>query len=199
MNSRIGKYSASMVLVPTSRLELLRLFRPPAPQAGVSTNFTTWARIRNYLPKSNSGTLLRDVLVFRALRGRGFLTARVRGSARSDRRGVFLRGSRGLRLLDAIDHAARFARRIGRDPGEDEAQDEEHRGEHRGGARQEVRRAGRPEEARGGAAAEARAHVGALAVLEQHQADDCQRHYHVYHDDQVGPESHCFYPFTFIF
>src|SRR5688572_7683836 len=30
-------------LVPTSRLELLRLFRPLAPQASVSTNFTTWA------------------------------------------------------------------------------------------------------------------------------------------------------------
>ena len=33
------------VLVPTSRLELLRLFRPLAPQASVSTNFTTWAEI----------------------------------------------------------------------------------------------------------------------------------------------------------
>ena len=32
-----------LLLVPTSRLELLRRFRPPAPQAGVSTNFTTWA------------------------------------------------------------------------------------------------------------------------------------------------------------
>ena len=29
--------------MPTSRLELLRLFRPLAPQASVSTNFTTWA------------------------------------------------------------------------------------------------------------------------------------------------------------
>src|SRR5579859_254084 len=67
MNSRIGKYSLNILLgnrlpvthlvarapdgsgfrvllVPTSRLELLRLFRPLAPQASVSTNFTTWAK-----------------------------------------------------------------------------------------------------------------------------------------------------------
>src|SRR5690606_24527839 len=30
-------------VVPTSRLELLRLFRPLAPQASASTNFATWA------------------------------------------------------------------------------------------------------------------------------------------------------------
>src|SRR5258706_13189901 len=61
MNSRIGKYSASIDLVPTSRLELLRLFRPPAPQAGVSTNFTTSANLQ-LSPKR----LLRNVLVLGA-------------------------------------------------------------------------------------------------------------------------------------
>src|SRR6267378_3766265 len=45
------------VLVPTSRLELLRLFRPLAPQASVSTNFTTWANAK-LSPKNHRGTSL---------------------------------------------------------------------------------------------------------------------------------------------
>src|ERR1700704_1893246 len=126
INSRTGKYSASIDLVPTSRLELLRLFRPPAPQAGVSTNFTTWAKLK-LSPKK----LLRNVLVLRALggRGRGFLTPRVRrcGRARRYGRRIFL--VRRLLALHAIDHAARVARLIGRDIGEREAQHEEHGGE----------------------------------------------------------------------
>src|SRR3954462_8867197 len=106
MNSRIGKYSASIDVVPTSRLELLRLFRPPAPQAGVSTNFTTWAKLR-LSPKK----LLRNVLVLRAFRRRGGLRRRRRGS------GLVLRGRRLLvRVLflrscrGAIDDASGFAR-----------------------------------------------------------------------------------------
>src|SRR5213079_1948682 len=47
------------VLVPTSRLELLRLFRPLAPQASVSTNFTTWANAK-LSPKNHRGTSLPD-------------------------------------------------------------------------------------------------------------------------------------------
>src|SRR5207302_2991513 len=47
------------VLVPTSRLELLRLFRPLAPQASVSTNFTTWAHAK-LSPKNHRGTSLPD-------------------------------------------------------------------------------------------------------------------------------------------
>src|SRR6185503_2351323 len=62
--------------------------------------------------------------------------------------------------------------------------------------RQEVRRAGGAEQAARGAAAEARAHVGALAVLEQHQADDGQRHQHVKHDQYVRPEAHFAAAFT---
>src|SRR6185503_11362208 len=46
---RIGSCASLLLanrLVPTSRLELLRLIRPLAPQASVSTNFTTWASPR---------------------------------------------------------------------------------------------------------------------------------------------------------
>src|SRR5688572_17907973 len=90
MNSRIGKYSASMCfwfpcrcsyhhleLVPTSRLELLRRFRPSAPQAGVSTYFTTWAYVSCGLSLKKS---LRDVLGLG--RGRGLLGRFRRGLLR---------------------------------------------------------------------------------------------------------------------
>src|SRR6185295_13859892 len=101
MNSRIGKYSASIGLVPTSRLELLRLFRPLAPQASVSTNFTTWANFE-LSPKRS----LRYGAVFPAFGGRrgvlfigAFFVLLV----------VFFRcGRRGLLLRRrAVDHAAR--------------------------------------------------------------------------------------------
>src|SRR5258708_34877013 len=72
MKSRSGKYSASIdSVVPTSRLELLRLFRPPAPQAGASTNFATWAAVAANYPLKNPGKSLRYLLV-RAF-GRGLL------------------------------------------------------------------------------------------------------------------------------
>src|SRR5436190_14672494 len=90
-NSRIGKYSASIGvrsfpsvalanrLVPTSRLELLRLIRPLAPQASVSTNFTTWAqssaRVSDALTANYRS--IRHVFRFRGLAG-----SRLRGLCR---------------------------------------------------------------------------------------------------------------------
>src|SRR6185503_9657235 len=78
---------------------------------------------------------------------------------------------------------------LGRDIRERETQQEKQRGENRRGARKEIRRAGGAEQAAGGAAAEAGAHVRALAVLEQHQADDRQRRDDVRHDEYVGPHA----------
>src|SRR5205085_10850466 len=66
---------------------------------------------------------------------------------------------------------------------------EKNGGEHGRHARQEVRRAGGAEETAGGAATEARAHVGALAVLQKHEADNRERDQHVKHD-QYGCQ-HC--------
>src|SRR6185312_10833926 len=188
MNSRIGKYSASITsvpssplqLVPTSRLELLRLFRPLAPQASVSTNFTTWANSQLSPKKS-----LRYRLLGRRRRA-GFGALRL----------IVLRfGFRcfGLRLRGgrAVDHAAGFARLRRREIREPEARREEHRGENRRGARKEIGRSGRAEEAARSAAAESRAHVRALAVLKQHQADDRHRDQHVHHDCHVHPSTHC--------
>src|SRR5262245_33231991 len=145
MNSRIGKYSASMVLVPTSRLELLRLFRPPAPQAGVSTNFTTWAyQSPSYPPEFYLQRLLRNRLVLAC-----FL-------ARLDRRGLgrFRRRFRRLGFLllllsDRVHHSAarRRAAIRRREIGEQQAEEEKHGGENRGGAREEIGRAGGAEQA----------------------------------------------------
>src|ERR1044071_1234694 len=127
MNSRIGKYSASMVLVPTSRLELLRLFRPPAPQAGVSTNFTTWAITARC--KLSPKKLLRHLsLVLRRGRFRhvGRRLLRIRRNLRF--RGRLGRlGRRFLLLLaaDHVDHAAALVRRLARrHVGEPEAERE---------------------------------------------------------------------------
>src|SRR5438105_11141511 len=96
-----------------------------------------------------------------------------------------------LLLTDGLDHAAalggRSARRHVR---EREAQDEKHGRHHGGGAREEIRRAGGAEEAPRGAAAKARAHVGALAMLKQHQPDDRQGDQHMKHDKHVRPQSH---------
>src|SRR5256885_16298600 len=99
MNSRTGKYSASIDLVPTSRLELLRLFRPLAPQASVSTNFTTWANPRLSLKKSLRYRLLgrcRRILV-------GALRLLVLGLG-------FRRFGFRLRSRRAVDHAAGLTR-----------------------------------------------------------------------------------------
>src|SRR4051812_12478511 len=182
MNSRIGKYSASMVLVPTSRLELLRLFRPPAPQAGVSTNFTTWAFNSELSPKK----LLRHLPLVQRRRRFRHVGSRLLGFR------LFLLRLRRLRLLaaDGVDHAAALLGRLARrHVGEREAEREKDRGENRGRARKEVRRAGGAEQAARGAAAEARAHVGALAVLEQHETDDAERHHYVGHDQYLSPEA----------
>src|SRR4051812_48045518 len=191
MKRRIGKYSASMevVLVPTSRLELLRLFRPLAPQASVSTNFTTWARNA----KLSSKKSLRHLFVRRCRRRRGRrLRRRWRGrswNARLFRRRGRLGGRRGLLLLaiaNHVDHAAAFlGRATRRRVCKRQAQHEEDCGEHACRARQEIRRAGGAEQTAGGAAAEAGAHVGALAVLEQHEADDRKRDEHM-KDDEYG-------------
>src|SRR5260221_969015 len=81
-----------------------------------------------------------------------------------------------------LQHAARLGRR--REIGEPEARREEHRREDGGGARQEVRRARGAEQAPRPAAAEGRAHVGALAVLQEHQHDDADRGEDVEHEDQ---------------
>src|ERR1043165_4073627 len=185
MNSRIGKYSASIDLVPTSRLELLRLFRPLAPQASVSTNFTTWANLQLSPKKSLRYRLfgrrrraLVDALRFLVL---GFAFLRFR----------FLRLRFRLHRRRAIDHAAGFARPRGREIREREARGEEARRKNGGGARKEIGRSGRAEEAARRAAAESRSHVRALAVLEQHQADDGHRHQHMHHDCHIHQAAHC--------
>src|SRR5438128_1243601 len=173
MNSRIGKYSASIVWCPRADSNCYG-FLGHQPLKLACLPISPRGRIRNYLPK-----LLRHR--FFALRRRGFL-----------RLGLRLRGFRFLLLAHrrAVDHAARLARLIRREICEREAGDEENRGEDRGGAREKVRRAGGAEEAARGAAAEARAHVRALAVLEKHQADDRARHHHVQHDRHVEPYVH---------
>src|SRR3954466_6118872 len=131
MKSRIGKYSASIDLVPTSRLELLRLFRPLAPQASVSTNFTTWARN----PKLSSKKSLRYLFVRRCRRRRR-LRRRRRGRARNARLLRWRGGVGGRRRLllaiaNHVDHAAAFlGRATRRCVREREAKHEEHRGEH---------------------------------------------------------------------
>src|SRR5438105_8269387 len=173
MNSRIGKYSASIVWCPRADSNCYG-FLGHQPLKLACLPISPRGRIRNYLPK-----LLRHR--FFALRRRGFLRLRLR-----------FRSFRFLLLAHrrAVDHAARLARLIRREIREREAGDKEDRGENRGGARKEVRRAGGAEEAPGSAAAEARAHVRALAVLEKHQADDRARHHHVQHDRYVEPYVH---------
>src|SRR6185295_3779091 len=123
------------------------------------------------------------------LRRRGFFRLRFRF-----RRLRF--GLRRLRLFllrrrRAVEHAARLARPLRREIAERQARDEKDRGEDRRGARKKIRRAGGAEEAARGAAAEARAHVGALAVLEKHQTDDRERDQHMHHDRHVDPYIHC--------
>src|SRR5436190_2051226 len=148
-------------MVPSKRLELLRLSALP-PQDSVSTNSTTTA----FGTLALRQTLIRDLRGF--LRGR-----RCRGSWR-----------RGLHFallvhggFDPRGHAARPGRR--RIISESEAGCEEDRCQHRRRTREEVGRARRAEEAARGAAAERRAHVGALAVLQQHEDDDAARGEHV--------------------
>src|SRR5437763_3523822 len=51
-------------------------------------------------------------------------------------------------------------------------------------ARQEIGRAGGAEQTARGAAAEARSHVGAFAVLEQHEADNRKRDEHMKDDER---------------
>src|SRR6185295_15102588 len=149
-------------MVPTSRLELLRRFRPPAPQAGVSTNFTTWARCDRIIAQKS----LRYVFCLRTFgRRRGRLLGCLAGCFRR-RFFACRRSRRGDLLFRRIEHAAaRGLGLVGREVGESEAGEEENRRQHRGGAREEIRRSGGAEKTPGGAAAEARAHVRALAVL----------------------------------
>src|SRR2546426_3861507 len=130
MNSRIGKYSASIVWCPRADSNCYG-FLGHQPLKLACLPISPRGRIRNYLPK-----LLRHR--FFALRRRGFL-----------RLGLRLRGFRFLLLAHprAGDHAARLARLIRREICEREAGDEENRGEDRGGAREKGRRAGGAEEA----------------------------------------------------
>ena len=81
------------------------------------------------------------------------------------------------RSIGPVEHAAagRRPRPVVRGVRQRQRADEEDRGADRRRARQEVGAAGGAEQAARGAAAERRAHVGALAVLDQHQADHHQR------------------------
>src|SRR4051812_15953405 len=148
-------------MVPSKRLELLRLSAPP-PQDGVSTNSTTTATALMLMPIKNS--LLRDLRgLFRGSPGRRWC----RGSGRR-RFGVFRH-----RCIEVLRDAARLGRR--REIGEPQARGEEYSREDGRGARQEVRGARGAEQAARRAAAERGAHVGALAMLQEHEGHDADR------------------------
>src|SRR3954471_24350552 len=118
------------MLVPTSRLELLRLFRPPAPQAGVSTNFTTWAveqlSLKTRRPQNCTGSHCLTVSLVRDLFR--LVAARVLG-------GLFRlfgrcgRGLLGCRFLglDCVHHTARGTRLVRGQISQAEARKEEDR------------------------------------------------------------------------
>src|SRR5574340_123524 len=156
----IVRFITLVYLVPMSRLELLRL-SPPPPQDGVSTNFTTSA-IETCL-RHRPQPLIRDLPSLRAgaARGRGAL-----GTTRRNHRPR-------LRFLGFHD-AHRLILLAGK-IGQPHAGEEKYRRQNGRGPAQEIGRAARTEQAAGRAAAKGGAHVGALAVLHQHQADHGHR------------------------
>jgi len=79
---------------------------------------------------------------------------------------------------------------MGGDVGQGQRGAEEDHGGNAGRLGHEVRRAGGAEQAARSARAEGRAHVGALAVLQQYQADNGDSRNDLYYDNQIEEGTH---------
>ena len=197
-------------LVPTGRLELPRL-SPLPPQDSVSTNFTTSAfqlsddrgpmqqriqwLLRDRLP-STAFCLLNATSALPPL-STAHPRAPCRRPARSPARTPAARPVQapavdgtsapfvaGTSLITPCCITSFGVVCMRSQVGEAEARHEEHRREHGRRARQEIGRAGGAEEAARRPAAERGPHVGALAVLQQHESADDHGDHQMYHQQK---------------
>ncbi len=137
-------------------------------------------------------------LLFQQLFCRDLCCARSRcrgryGGRRSGRRGRRRHGLHGGRSgCRGLQHAADPGGADVAEIGQRERGRKEHAGQHRRRARQEVRAAAGAEQAARAAAAERGPHVGTLAVLDEHEADHCQRGQHLHGQDHIHEHIHFF-------